>query len=149
MKCASCNKNATTLFTMINETTKETHLICDTCFVESTPQTNNISKLDEEIAEVEALLKKSEEIVDIAKNDKISEISDTDESFAMFFTPLKVHKILKSTLDNLTIQKLQIFSSMPELDRFKYELKMAIEKENYEKAAEWRDKINKLLSNKL
>jgi len=36
---------------------------------------------------------------------------------------------------------------MPELDKLKYELKMSIETENYEKAAELRDKITTLNSN--
>ena len=68
------------------------------------------------------------------------------EISALFFTPIKVHKMLKSTYDNLIIQKLQLFTSMPELDQLKYELKNAIEKENYEKAAELRDKITALNS---
>lgn len=147
MKCDLCRKSATILVTMVNVTTNESQHVCDNCLIENSPLINDINELDVNIADAESVLKDLEGIQQLAGKDIGSEFADNEELSAMIFTPSKAYDMMKKTCDSLAIQKLQLLTSMPDLDRLKYELKIAIEKENYEKAAELRDKINALNSN--
>ncbi len=151
MKCDICGKDAATIIAMVNMATKDAQHVCDDCLIDNTPQINDITELDKNIDIVQSTLKDMEELQKLLsenkeggkENEETGPGSDSD----MFFTSENAYKMVKKTCDNLAIQKLQLLTSMPEPDRLKYELKVAIDTENYEKAAELRDKINALNSN--
>lgn len=146
MKCHKCKTDVTMLFTMISQTTNEEYYICAECLVESTPKIKDIGRLDEELEEIESTLSGLEELKKLNPQElqEQDSLSDHEKIMALFFTPAKAYDVLKGTYNNLSLQKMELFLSMPEADRLKYELKKAVEAENYEKAAELRDKLIEL-----
>ena len=142
MKCSKCKTDSTTVIPFINQITKEVQYICDNCLISSLPKIKEIDTLDKEITEIESKLKTLVEIIESGKEPDISDMDETLSSFC--FTPSKLFNIFTKLYNKLITNKQQILGAMNKLDKLLYELKGAIEYENYEKAAELRDRIAKL-----
>jgi len=140
MKCSQCKKEADKIITFIDQKTRKSKYICDSCLLAASPMINNIDELDREIKEVEANMKKLATMIDGGKE---PDLSGTDKGLsALLFTPSKIFQIYLRHYNNLVDNKQRLLGSMKKKERLLYDLKKAIEEENYERAAELRDKIS-------
>lgn len=142
MKCSQCKKESNTIITFIDKKSRKAKYLCDSCLLAASPIINNIDELDKEIKEVEANMKKLATMIDGCKEPDLSGIDKDLSSF--LFTPSKVFQIYLRHYNNLVDNKQKVLSSMKKKERLLYDLKKAIEAENYERAAELRDELSQL-----
>ena len=141
MKCSICNKEAELIVPYINAETNETQNICMNCMSKhSIKQTKSVEEIDKIIKEHEKLISDLEEL--IKKMPKKMEIPKGLEAYA--FTPRKLYSSLQKTLAELKIQRLEKLTEAGSKVTLEYELKIAIENEEYEKASKIKKKLELL-----
>lgn len=143
MRCTNCNKESDNLLTLINKQTGKMDYICDNCLIASAVSSiNDIDELDQQILLVEKGLETSRYILENTEQMDLSDLDDDIASMAM--TPLKIYKSFLKYHQEFKEKKKKILDSLSDKERFSYELKKALEKEDYENAAIIRDRINNL-----
>ena len=133
MKCSICNKEAELTVPYINAETNETQDICMNCMSKhSIKQTKSVEEIDKVIKEYKKLISDLEELIK-----KMPEKMDLPEGLeAHAFTPRKLYSSLQKALAELKIQRLEKLTEAGSKVTFEYDLKKAVEEEDYEKAAE-------------
>lgn len=141
MKCSICNKEGGMLVPHVNAETHETHHVCMECLADkSAEQELSLEELDEAIADYEDMLAKLEGIVKDFPKDQ--EAPQGLEGFA--FTPMAMYESSQKMLARLKTKRLKKLIEGGSKKTLEYELKIAIEKEEFEKAAEIKIKLSKL-----
>ena len=140
MKCTNCNKESDSLITIVNPETNETMLLCTECRLASKPKLKSIEEYDKLIKDYENLSEQLEEL--IKSMPKEPELPDDLASIA--FTPTKTYKMIQQSLAHARTERIKKLTEENSEISLKYELKKAIEKEDYEKATEIQNKLDNI-----
>jgi len=140
MKCSKCHESASNLVLVVVNNVSLS--LCDRCFIESQPKTNDIDKLDQKIDECINLIANLEKLVSHFNESSYEQFDESIQQIA--FTPSKAIVSAKLVLDDLRSQREEILNKMDDKQTYAYQLKKAVENEEYEIAAEIRDKINSI-----
>lgn len=140
MKCDHCFSESEMLFTLIDSLTKEKKSVCAQCISFVSPKNTSLSEIDDLIKESEKLGANVERL-----EKEIGGFNDDDENVpANAFTPKKLFNFSSALIDSYKKTKESILNNLSEYERLTYFLQQALENEDYEKAAIYRDKINQL-----
>jgi hypothetical protein len=143
--CSRCGRSDLPLTITIDATNLKTQKLCSVCLQNGgvtgeKSKKKSVEHIDKEIEELEALSIKYEELI---KNQPVSD--DLPPALARFaITPMSNYKSIQAMLADLRAQRMAAMTTMESQIRLEYELKKAIEEEDYEKSAELRDKLNRL-----
>ncbi|MFN0035523.1 MAG: hypothetical protein ACKVUS_10675 [Saprospiraceae bacterium] len=138
MKCSNCGQEGQTLTTYINAATGQASYICSKCqAAQAASEVSTPEELDEMISEYEELAEKAERI--IKAQPEMPEIPQGLASLA--FTPLSLYEGIQSALAELKTRRMELITRASSEERLKYELKKALEEEDYEKSARIRDEL--------
>lgn len=102
----------------------------------------NLEELDNLIKQVEDLIEQNRRLVENYIQPDISGLPENLASVVM--TPEKLLKLSTGLLEKYKKEREEILDKMEEVDRLRYHLKKALDKEDYEHAAVLRDKISKI-----
>ncbi len=143
--CSRCGRSDLPLTITLNAATFESQKICSVCMQNSGASGKgkrkvDVEKLDKEIAELEDLAKKYEELI---KNQP--QPDDLPPELARYaVTPMSSYKSIQAMLADLRSQRMAAMTSMEDETRLNYELKKAVASEDYKKSAQLRDKLKKI-----
>jgi hypothetical protein len=143
--CSRCGRSDLPLTITFNSATFESQKICSVCMHNSgasgkSKRKVDVKKLDKEIAELEDLSKKYEELIK-----KQPEPDDLPPELARYaITPMSSYKSIQAMLADLRSQRMAAMTSMEDETRLNYELKKAVASEDYKKSAQLRDKLKKI-----
>lgn len=138
MTCAICGSTKTPLTTFIDWQTKDTTFICSSCAAEKSANSiHDLEHLEETIAMMEDMVEKFEEL--IRETPKQPKIPEALEGIA--FTPLAAYKMAQGMLSMLKVTKLELLTEVGSEAWLEYELRRAVEKEDFEKSARLRDEL--------
>ncbi len=141
--CARCGRSDLQLTTTIEARTLKTEKICPVCMGNGgarndKPKQKSVAELDEEISSYEELAVSMEEI--IKKSPDFEENIDP-ELLKHVMTPQSSYRTIQAILADLKAQRMQAMASMDSEARLQYELKKAVEAEDFEKSAALRDRL--------
>ena len=133
MKCSICNKEGGMLVPHVNAETNKSQNICTDCLAkQSSQQAKSVEEIDNTIIEYEELLSKTEELIKLMPKEMA--VPEGLENIA--FTPMSMYNSLQKAVAELKTQRLKKLTEAGSEKALEYELKVAIENEEYEKAAE-------------
>ncbi len=136
--CTRCGQPAKGMLTMVNISKMESSTVCGRCRAkEAALRFKKLKKLDKEIAEYEELAGMYEGL--IARNPKMPQVPKFIQAFAV--TPLTLYGEIQDFLAAYKTRRMELLTEEGSETRLKYELKKSIEKEDYERSAEIRDKL--------
>jgi transcription elongation factor Elf1 len=144
--CTRCGRSDLPLTITINASTMESQKICSVCMSKggasgnAKPQKADVDKWDKEIASLEKLAKEYEEL--IKKHPESDNLPSEIAQYAM--TPMSNYKSIQALLADARSERMKAMISMKSEIRLNYELKKAVEAENYEESAKLRDKLNQI-----
>lgn len=139
--CSSCGKSNVPVITAVNMSTGKAHFTCDACSAkESAKSIKDLAVLEKILAETQDMCSQAKEMASIPEEQP--EVPKGLEF--LVFTPLRVYESLQLTVDALKARRKKLLKKMDKKSRWAYKLQVAIEKENYQKAAKFRDKLAKL-----
>jgi len=145
MKCTICNKEKNDLMTYVNEETQKKDYVCTECQINNNTANSTQSDVEEEIRLIENLI----DDMEIKFSDpKLLNMEVPPGLEALAFTPKKMFLSAYESLALLKLKRMELKSLMPREKYLEEELKIAIEKENFEKAALLRQKIEDLKNEK-
>jgi protein-arginine kinase activator protein McsA len=137
-KCTECGQPAKGMLTMFNISKMESKTICGRCRAKkSALRFTKLKKLDKEIAEYEKLAGMYEGL--ISRNPEMPVVPEAIQGFAM--TPLTIYSEIQDFLAAYKSRRMELITQEGSETRLKYELKQSIEKEDYERSAVIRDKL--------
>lgn len=145
MKCSNCGRDGLTLTTLVNMSTGQTSYLCPDCQAAMTAeQFNTPEELDEMIRGFEDLASRFENL--IINTPEMPEVPPEISAFA--FTPLSAYQAVQANLAKLKGRRMELLTQAGSEERLNYELKKALEAEDYEKSALLRDELKKKKSTK-
>lgn len=138
MKCSQCGQEGHTLTTFVNASSMKASFICARCQAEaSAKHITDWQELDRIIGEFEGLAASIEQMIKL--HPEMPEVPEALASLA--FTPLSMYQDLQTSLAVYKIRRMELMTLADSDERLEYELKKAIEEENYERSAEIRDQL--------
>lgn len=143
--CSRCGRSDLPLTISIDAVNLKVEKVCPVCMkagrTESKPpKAKTVAELDKEIAEYEGLAKKYEAL--IKEQPKQDNLPDNLARYAV--TPMSSYRSVQAVLADLKAQRMQAMTTLESETRLEYELKKALEVEDYKRSAELRDQLNKL-----
>lgn len=144
--CTRCGRSDLPLTITFNASTMETQKICSVCLSKggasgkAKPKKASVKELDEEIEGLEKLAKAYEEL--IKAQPEPDDLPPEIAKYAM--TPMSNYKSIQALLAEARSERMKAMTSMKDETRLNYELKKALEAENYEESAKLRDKLKKV-----
>ena len=132
MKCKICGKENQAGAVFIHAETKSSDYVCLSCQLKS--EMADVKGLKE----IDANIKMMEDVVDKFKT-IVEEVGSMEGEYPpelMAFSPLSFYKIAEQSLADLKIRRMELLLKEDKTTRLKYELQQAIEKEDFEKAAQ-------------
>ena len=136
MKCTFCGKDNQPVSIFHNQDTGKSDKICASCMaVMESQQVKDLEEADRMLEEYQELSKSLESL--IQKSPQI----DGAESIPGAFTPLSMFKGIQTAIAELKSRRMELLTKEDGAFRLRYELKRAIEEEDYEKAEEIRKKL--------
>ena len=136
--CTRCGQPAKGMLTMFNISKMESSTVCGKCRAKDAAlHFTKLKKLDKEIAEYEKLAGMYEAL--ISRNPEMPNVPESIQAFAM--TPLTIYSEIQDFLAAFKSRRMELLTQEGSETRLKYELKKSIEKEDYERSAEIRDKL--------
>ncbi len=137
MKCKICGKENQAGAVFIHAETKISDYVCLSCQLESEMAGAK------ELKDIDANIKMMEGAVDKFKT-IVEEVGSMEGEYPpelMAFAPLSVYKIAEEFLATLKIRRMELLLKEDKTIRLKYELQQAIEKEDFEKAAQLKSQL--------
>ncbi len=139
MKCTKCGEHAEGMVTYFSLATMMPVFICSRCQAKDMArQYKSIKKVEKHLAEFEEMAEKYEGM--IRDQPLVPKIPDELSGVAM--TPLTIYKSILYCIVELKARRLELITSKDSVERLEWELKKSVQAEDYERAAELRDKIN-------
>lgn len=143
--CTRCGRSDLPLTIAIDAANLKVEKVCPVCMntsgAENRPPTvKSVAELDEEIAEYEDLAKRYEAMIK-----QRPEPDNLPPDLARYsVTPMSSYRSIQAVLADLKAQRLQAMTTLESETRLEYELKKALEVEDYKRSAELRDQLSKL-----
>ena len=135
MKCKICGETDNAGVTFLNATSGQADYVCLLCQVKEQAKGMELEELNEQIESYEDLSVKYEELV------KRVPPMDETPGFLQAMTPLSMYKSIQNSLAAFKSRRMEILANMDNETRLKYQLKQALESEDYKKASEIRKKL--------
>jgi len=146
MKCTNCGREGQTLTIYVNASSMKTNYICVTCqAVAMAKSIHNIQELDDLIKDYERMGANMEDMIKNHPAD-MPEVPKGLEGLAQ--TPVTAYKDILLTLAELKSRRVELLIQKGGEAMLEYELKKAVETEDFEKSALLRDKLKKLRKKK-
>ena len=137
-KCSKCGRTDLTLTMFANISSGEKGALCPICM--RGDKSKSLQELDEELTRYEELeVMYANLIKDIPE---MPEVPAGLEGYAM--TPLSAYRGIQATIAHLKTQRMELITQAGSKERLEYELKQSLEKEDFEKAAEIKGKLDSL-----
>ena len=137
-KCSKCGRTDLTLTMFANISTGEKGALCPICMRKDGKR--NLEDLDKELKEYEKLEKMYAEL--IQSNPEMPDVPDALSAYAM--TPLSAYRGIQATIAHLKTQRMELITQTGSKERLEYELKQSLENEEFEKAAEIKNRLESL-----
>jgi UvrB/uvrC motif len=137
-KCTKCGRKGLTLTIVANMATGEKGALCTICL--RSDKKRSLKEIDDELKEYEKL-----EVMytDLIKSiPKMPEVPDGLSAYAM--TPLSAYKSIQAMIAHLKTERMELITQEGSKERLQYELNLAIESEDFEKAAEIKAQLEAL-----
>lgn len=143
--CSRCGRSDLPLTIAIDAVNLKVEKVCPVCMKAGSaenkhPKAKTVAELDKEIAEYEDQAKKYEAL--IKEQPKQDNLPDNLARYAV--TPMSSYRSIQAVLADLKAQRMQAMTTLESETRLEYELKKALEVEDYKRSAELRDQLNKL-----
>ncbi len=136
MKCKICGETDTPGVTFINASTLSSDYVCLLCQVKGQiVDTNELEELDESIRMYEDLSQKYEELV------KVLPPMDEKQKGLPAISPLGMYKTIQMALAAFRSRRMEILAGTDKESQLQYEINEALEKEDFEKAAELKKQL--------
>lgn len=140
-KCSKCGRTDLTLTMFANISTGEKGALCPICMRGNKNRT--LKEIDDELREYEDVEKSLAEI--IQKSPKMPNIPDELASFA--YTPLTAYRSVQASIAHLKTQRMELMTQAGSKERLEYELNTALENEDFTRAAEVKNLLDKMNNN--
>ncbi len=137
-KCSKCGRTDLTLTMFANISTGEKGALCPICMRKDNKR--SIEDLDTELKEYEKLEKMYAELIE--SSPEMPDVPDALSAFAM--TPLSAYRGIQATIAHLKTQRMEMMTQTGSKERLEYELKKAVESEDFVKAAEVKKQLEEL-----
>lgn len=137
-KCSKCGRNDLTLTMFANISTGEKGALCPICMRKDSKR--SLEDLDKELKEYEKLEKMYAEL--IQDSPEMPDVPDALSAYAM--TPLSAYRGIQATIAHLKTQRMELITQSGSKERLEYELKKAVENEDFVKAAEVKKQLESL-----
>ncbi len=138
MKCSKCGKESSGLMPFVNMDSGESELVCDYCMAVMYSDCDDLDELDQQIVEYQDIYKKIEHI---SKTVKIDDSELDPESAVFAYTPQRGLHSCQLMITELMKTREKLLKDMPESKRLKYELKQAVNDQNFERAESIKKKL--------
>ena len=137
-KCSKCGRTDLTLTMFANISTGEKGALCPICMRKDGKR--NLEDLDKELKEYEKLEKMYAEL--IQNSPEMPDVPDALSAYAM--TPLSAYRGIQATIAHLKTQRMELITQAGSKERLEYELKISLENEEFEKAADIKNRLESL-----
>lgn len=137
-KCSKCGRNDLPLTVFANISNGEKGALCPICMRGN--KTRTLKEIDDELRQYEKIEKSLAEI--IQSNPEMPNIPDELASFA--YTPLSAYRSAQAAIAHLKTQRMELITQAGSKERLEYDLKKAVENENFVKAAEVKKQLESL-----
>lgn len=136
MKCSLCGKEDQPISIFHNAETGKTDEICQSCLaVMESQKIKDLAEADRMLQEYEELSQSLESLL------KMNPKTDGPASVPGAFTPMSMFKGLQTAIAELKSRRMELLTQEDGEFRLRYELKRAVEAEDFEKAEEIRKKL--------
>ena len=137
-KCSNCGRTDLTLTMFANISTGEKGALCPICMRKDGKR--SLEDLDNELKEYEKLEKMYAEL--IQSSPEMPDVPNALSAYAM--TPLSAYRGIQATIAHLKTQRMELMTQSGSKERLEYDLKKAIESEDFTKAAEVKKQLESL-----
>lgn len=142
MKCSKCGKESKKLLAGFDLSTGRSRNLCYHCYCWQLPEHQEIAEVDKELEEVNKLVKQYEILCEEIKD---ADFPDVPEEIATFMvTPQSNYTIVQMMRDKLQSTREKLLAEMPEKERLTYQIKRAVEIEDFEEAERLQGKLLEL-----
>lgn len=138
MNCTICGAAEEGMLTMFNLSSQQSTVICGRCSAKAAAQEySNPDKIEKYLVELREMATFYEELIKT-----IPEMTEVPKELsAIACTPLTEYRKIQYMIAEYETHKIELITQKESMERLNYELKKSIEKEDYQKAAEIRDKL--------